>query len=91
MQVSRLGQKAFEQCAGFLRIREGENPLDNTGIHPETHPIVESMVRDSGCTMEEFIRQKKVQRVLTSWINTQIKTLGLTLKRYFGGIRQTRT
>ncbi len=63
MQVSRLGQKAFEQCAGFLRIREGENPLDNTGIHPETYPIVESMVRDSGCTMEEFIRQKKFKNI----------------------------
>ncbi|MDJ1174096.1 Tex family protein [Roseofilum capinflatum] len=46
LKVSKLGPKAFEQAAGFLRIREGENPLDNTAVHPESYGIVEQMVQD---------------------------------------------
>jgi len=46
LKVPRFGPKAFEQCAGFLRIREGENPLDNTGVHPERYGVVEAIARD---------------------------------------------
>ncbi|MFO7617835.1 MAG: helix-hairpin-helix domain-containing protein, partial [Bacteroidales bacterium] len=54
-QVPRLGSKAFEQAAGFLRIRGGEHPLDNTAVHPESYPVVEQMARDSGCSVSDLI------------------------------------
>lgn len=53
--VPRLGAKAFEQCAGFLRIADGKNPLDNTAVHPERYELVRRMAKDSGCTVEELI------------------------------------
>ena len=54
-RVPRLGAKAFEQCAGFLRIADGKNPLDNTAVHPERYELVRQMAEDSGCTVEELI------------------------------------
>ncbi len=54
MKVPRLGAKAFEQAAGFLRVRDGRNPLDNTGIHPESYPIVEAMARRAGISVAEL-------------------------------------
>ena len=54
-RVPRLGAKAFEQCAGFLRIADGKNPLDNTAVHPERYELVRQMAKDSGCTVEELI------------------------------------
>ncbi|MBC8413189.1 MAG: RNA-binding transcriptional accessory protein [Nitrospira sp.] len=50
-QVPRLGPKAFEQAAGFLRIRDGENPLDSSAVHPESYVIVDAMAKDSNCTV----------------------------------------
>ena len=47
-EVPRLGEKAFEQCAGFLRIKNGDNPLDESGVHPEAYKIVEQMAKDAG-------------------------------------------
>ena len=65
LKVPRLGNKAFEQAAGFLRVVGGDNPLDNTAVHPESYGIVERMAKDSGVTLEEFIAngelRKKVQ------------------------------
>ncbi len=55
-KVSRLGEKAFEQCAGFLRIRDGEHLLDNTAVHPESYHVVESMANDLGCSVEMLIK-----------------------------------
>ncbi|MHC1696776.1 MAG: Tex family protein [Geobacteraceae bacterium] len=55
LQVPRFGAKAFEQSAGFLRIREGNNPLDNTAVHPERYPVVESMASDLGVSLEELV------------------------------------
>ena len=55
LQVPRLGAKAFEQCAGFLRIREAVNPLDGSGVHPERYGIVEQMARDCGCRVVDLI------------------------------------
>lgn len=57
-KVPRLGAKAFEQCAGFLRITNGENPLDNSAVHPESYPIVCKMAEDLGCSVEELIGDK---------------------------------
>jgi uncharacterized protein len=57
-KVPRLGEKAFEQCAGFLRIPDAENPLDNSAVHPESYAIAERMAKDLKCTMNELIRNK---------------------------------
>lgn len=57
-KVARLGEKAFEQCAGFLRIPDAENPLDNSAVHPESYTIVEQMAEDLQCTVKELIRNK---------------------------------
>ncbi len=54
-KVPRLGDKAFEQSAGFLRIRDAKNPLDNTGVHPESYHIVEQMAKDLHCTIKDLI------------------------------------
>lgn len=54
-KVSRLGDKAFEQAAGFLRIRDAKNPLDNTSVHPESYHIVEQMAKDLHCTVKDLI------------------------------------
>lgn len=54
-KVPRLGSKAFEQCAGFLRIRGAENPLDNSAVHPESYPIVDRMARSLGVSTRELV------------------------------------
>lgn len=59
MKVPKLGPKAFEQCAGFLRIPDGENPLDNTAVHPENYRIVEQMAKDCKCTATDLIKNKE--------------------------------
>ncbi len=58
--VKLMGEKAFEQAAGFLRIPEAENPLDNTAVHPETYYIVENMARDLGVSTKDLIRNEKL-------------------------------
>ena len=55
-KVPRLGPKAFEQAAGFLRIREGENPLDSSAVHPESYHIVDAMAKDTGCSLIDLMR-----------------------------------
>ncbi|MDD4776832.1 MAG: Tex family protein [Fermentimonas sp.] len=57
-KVPRLGPKAFEQSAGFLRIPEAKNPLDNSAVHPESYPIVEKMAKDLNSTVKELINNK---------------------------------
>lgn len=61
-KVPRLGEKAFEQCAGFLRIREAQNPLDNSAVHPESYPIVESMAKDLGVKIADLIQNKSLRQ-----------------------------
>jgi uncharacterized protein len=61
-QVARLGEKAFEQCAGFLRIHESEHPLDNTSVHPERYELVERMAKDAGVTLQEFIQNVDLRK-----------------------------
>ncbi len=55
LRVPRLGPKAFEQCAGFLRIRGGDHPLDASAVHPESYPIVDRMARDLGCQVGDLL------------------------------------
>lgn len=64
LKVARMGPKAYEQSAGFLRIREGKNPLDNTAVHPESYPIVEQMAADQGCTVAELITDKARRKAI---------------------------
>ncbi len=61
MKVPRMGAKAFEQCAGFLRIPDDEYPLDRTAVHPESYQIVEKMAKDRGCTLEALISDKALR------------------------------
>ena len=61
-QVARLGPKAFEQAAGFLRIRDGENPLDRSAVHPESYPTVDAMARDLGCSVLDLMHDEKLRR-----------------------------
>ena len=62
MKVPRMGAKAFEQCAGFLRIPGAKNPLDNTAVQPESYHIVEQMAKDLKCTVNELIADKELRR-----------------------------
>ncbi len=62
LHVKRMGAKSFEQCAGFLRIPEGDNPLDNTAVHPERYDLLKQMARDAGTTVEELIRNKELRK-----------------------------
>ncbi|HLP96283.1 MAG TPA: Tex family protein [Saprospiraceae bacterium] len=71
-KVARLGDKAFEQCAGFLRIRDAKNPLDNTAVHPERYALVEEMAADLGCKVVDLIRDRE-------------KRAAIDLKKYVRG------
>jgi len=61
LKVPRLGQKAFEQAAGFLRIENAENPLDNSAVHPESYEIVEQMAADCGATLNELMTRPEIR------------------------------
>ena len=61
MKVPRMGAKAFEQCAGFLRIPGAKNPLDNSAVHPESYAVVEHIAKDMGCSVEELIKNKEIR------------------------------
>ena len=64
LDVPRLGPKAFEQCAGFLRIRDGENPLDASGVHPEAYPVVRRILDRAGVTAAEIIGDERKLRAM---------------------------
>ncbi|MFT3993169.1 MAG: Tex family protein [Dysgonomonas sp.] len=63
-KVPRMGEKAFEQCAGFLRISGAENPLDNSAVHPESYHVVEAMSKDLKCTVKDLIENKELKKSL---------------------------
>lgn len=73
-KVPRLGAKSFEQCAGFLRIRSGENPLDNSAVHPEVYSIVERMAADLKCTVVDLMEDAKLRQQidLKKYVNDKI-------------------
>ncbi|MEZ4938847.1 MAG: Tex family protein [Crocinitomicaceae bacterium] len=59
-KVARMGDKAYEQCAGFLRIRDGENPLDNSSVHPESYKIVQAIAKSKNVNVEDFIGNEEL-------------------------------
>lgn len=61
LQVERLGAKAFEQCAGFLRVRESDNPLDRSAVHPERYALVEKMAQSVGASVEDLMKDKSLR------------------------------
>jgi uncharacterized protein len=60
-KVPRLGPSAYQQCAGFLRIPNAKNPLDNSAVHPESYAVVEQMAKDQGCTVIDLIKDKELR------------------------------
>ena len=62
LKVPRLGEKAFEQAAGFLRIPDTKNPLDNSAVHPESYPVVETMAKDLNCQISDLIKDKELRK-----------------------------
>ena len=62
LQVERLGDKAFEQCAGFLRVRESDNPLDRSAVHPERYALVQRMADEVGTTVETLMKDKELRK-----------------------------
>ncbi len=80
LKVPRLGKKAFEQCAGFLRIHNGKNPLDRSGVHPERYGIVEQMARDCDCSVSELMEQGTLRQQvrLDRYIDPQVGLPTLT-------------
>jgi uncharacterized protein len=62
LKVPRLGEKAFQQSAGFLRIPDAENPLDNSAVHPESYPVVEAMAGDLNCKVNDLIKEKEIRK-----------------------------
>ena len=79
-KVPRLGPAAFEQCAGFLRIPQAKNPLDNSAVHPESYRIVEKMAHDKHCTVGELIKNKDLQKQIdiNQYVNDKIGIPTLT-------------
>lgn len=79
-EVPRMGEKVFEQCAGFLRIRNGVHPLDKSAVHPESYHIVEKMASDLQCSIDDLIEQKELRKKIQLQ-NYVTDTVGLpTLK-----------
>src|SRR5512133_78044 len=65
LKVKRMGEKAFEQSAGFLRIRNAENPLDSSAVHPESYVLVETMARDNGCDVRELMTDENKRKQIS--------------------------
>jgi len=74
LKVPGLGPKTFEQAAGFLRIRGGENPLDASAVHPERYPLVERIAADLGCRVEDLLRDgsKRAQICLEKYVTDEV-------------------
>ena len=65
LKVPRMGDKAFEQAAGFLRVANGKHPLDRSAVHPESYPIVEKMAADLNCTIEQLMSDKELRKKIS--------------------------
>ena len=79
-KVPRLGPAAFQQCAGFLRIPNAKNPLDNSAVHPESYAIVEQMAKDQNCTVLDLINHKEKREVIDikRYVTTEVGIPTLT-------------
>lgn len=80
LKVPRLGGKAFEQAAGFLRIENADNPLDNSAVHPESYPVVEKMAKDLGTNVAELMRKPELRRQINPQKYVSASTGLLTLQ-----------
>jgi uncharacterized protein len=88
MDVAGLGAKTFEQAAGFLRIRDGDNPLDVTGVHPETYPVVEKMLKTTGKPIGEVMGKSDVLRTLKPELFADDKFGVITVKDILGELEK---
>jgi len=88
MEVSGLGAKTFEQSAGFLRIRGGDNPLDMTGVHPETYPVVEKMLSATGRPVTELMGRAEMLRSLKPELFASEKFGVITVKDILGELEK---
>ena len=88
MDVAGLGAKTFEQAAGFLRIRDGDNPLDVTGVHPETYPVVEKMLKTTGKPIGEVMGKSDVLRSLKPELFADDKFGVITVKDILGELEK---
>jgi len=74
LKVPRMGAKAFEQCAGFLRVQGGTEPLDNSAVHPERYALVQQMAKDCGCTVENLLsdNEKRKQIDINRYVSDSV-------------------
>ena len=74
MKVPRMGEKAFEQSAGFLRIQDSPQPLDNSAVHPERYPLVEQMAADQGCSVKHLMENKDIRQNIdiSKYVSSQV-------------------
>ena len=79
-KVKRLGPKAYEQCAGFLRIKDGDNPLDASAVHPESYAVVQAMAKDLDCSVSDLMTDAALRRKinLTRYVSDAIGLPTLT-------------
>ena len=86
--MARLGGKAFEQCAGFLRIKNGENPLDASAVHPEAYPLVEKMAEDINAQVKDLIANETLIKLIQpqQYISEQFGAL--TIKDILNELRK---
>ena len=87
-EVTGLGPKAFEQCAGFLRIRGGDNPLDMTGVHPETYPVVEQIIVKTGKPVAELMGRTDMLKTLRPELFANEKFGVITVKDILGELEK---
>ncbi len=88
LQVSGLGPKTFEQSAGFLRIRGGDNPLDMTGVHPETYPVVEKILAHAGKPVQELMGRADMLKTLKPELFANEKFGVITVKDILGELEK---
>jgi protein Tex len=88
MEVSGLGAKTFEQSAGFLRIRGGDNPLDMTAVHPETYPVVERMLASTGKPVDQLMGRAEMLKTLRPELFADGKFGVITIKDILGELEK---
>jgi uncharacterized protein len=88
LDVPRLGAKAYEQAAGFLRVKNAKNPLDNTAVHPESYPLVKQMAKDLKCKVEDLIANVELRKQIDLRTYTSEKVGLPTLKDIFNELEK---
>jgi len=88
LKVTGLGAKTFEQSAGFLRIRGGDNPLDMTGVHPETYPVVEQIIVKTGKPVQDIMGRSDVLKTLKPELFANDKFGAITIKDILGELEK---